>query len=109
MKRYNWEYNGEKMGLFERDNGICVLYSDHIAEVERLQLIVSGKTQYDVQQATAIRCAEITEQHTSTIFGNLGDDPISDCIRANNEGYTAAVSQIAEAIRKEFDIEKGSE
>jgi hypothetical protein len=30
MKRYNWEYNGENMGLFERENGIFVLHSDHI-------------------------------------------------------------------------------
>lgn len=28
MKRYNWEYDGEKMGLVEREDGICVLYSD---------------------------------------------------------------------------------
>jgi hypothetical protein len=33
MKRYNWEYNGETMGLVERDNGICVLYSD-VEELE---------------------------------------------------------------------------
>jgi hypothetical protein len=33
MKRYNWEYNGETMGLIERDNGICVLHSD-IKELE---------------------------------------------------------------------------
>ena len=28
MKRYNWEYNGDTMGLIERADGICVLYSD---------------------------------------------------------------------------------
>jgi len=47
MKRYNWEYNGETIGLIERDNGICVLYSDVVelnetieslrAEVERIR------------------------------------------------------------------------
>ena len=50
-----------------------------IAEVERLSLIVSGKTFYDVQNATAERCSAI-------------------CLKQNT------VRMAADAIRKEFGI-----
>jgi len=55
------------------------------AEVERLNLIVSGKTFYDIEKETAVKCAEIVQ-------------PFPRC----------TIKNPAAAIRKEFGIE-GSE
>lgn len=60
-------------------------------EVEELKLIISGKTFYDVEKATARRCAEIADNaFTETDCGE----------------YFEYTTDIATAIKEEFKLTK---
>lgn len=66
-----------------------------IAEVDRLQLIVSGKTFYNIEALTAQRCAELAE--TYRVFRDVDYELIE---------VTPTQHKIAEAIREEYGLEK---
>lgn len=65
---------------------------DLIADVERLQLIISGKTQYDVEQATATRCRDIAKAQMLAPPGAWG------------KGATFNAEKIARLIKEEYGL-----
>jgi hypothetical protein len=110
MKRYNWEYNGETMGLIERERGICVLHSEHTEVVASLQA--------EVQELHGMLGA-ITQQRVRMV-GELmpeamrfvGEDyeieikRLNDALESIGKGWNRDASLLAEEAR--LAVKKGS-